>query len=406
MIQYNRILIRYGEISTKGKNRNRFINQLKRNITDALTGLSAVKIEAGRDRMHLLIQNPAEAQEISDRLEPIFGIQSFSPVIKTNKDLEEMKAQSVSLVSSIVKGQATFKVSARRADKSFPLDTNELNFELGSYVMKNVAGLTVKMKKPEIELVAEVREEGVYLSAQKIPGAGGMPIGTGNKATLMLSGGLDSPVAGYQMLKRGVEIEAVHFHSPPFTSEQSKEKVRKLAAQLARYSGTVKLHIVPFTAIQQAIQKQVPENYTMTSTRRMMLKITDMIRDKTGSRAIITGESLGQVASQTLESMQAINAVTETPVLRPLIAMDKTEIIDVAKLIQTYDISILPFEDCCTIFTPAAPKTKPKLEKIVFYESFLDFDEMLQKAVDLTETEILTPDAPDQQIKDDYSDLF
>ncbi|KIL46336.1 tRNA uracil 4-sulfurtransferase ThiI [Jeotgalibacillus campisalis] len=405
-MNYDRILIRYGEISTKGKNRNRFINQLKMNIKESLTGLSAVKIEAGRDRMHIYLQNPNEVDHIISRLKPIFGIQSFSPVVKTAANLTEMKEQAVKLVESLAHEQATFKVSARRADKSFPLDTNELNREISSYVLNNVNGLIVEMKNPEIELVTEVREEGVYLSAQKIPGAGGMPIGASNKASLMLSGGLDSPVAGFHMMKRGVEVEAIHFHSPPFTSEQSKQKVRKLAAQLAGYSGRVKLHIVPFTAIQQAIQKQVPENYTMTSTRRMMLKIADVIRENTGSKALVTGESLGQVASQTLESMQAINAVTATPVLRPLITMDKTEIIEVAKEIGTYDLSILPYEDCCTIFTPASPKTKPKLDKVVFYESFIDFELLIQEAVNGTKAEIITPNTLFAESSEAFSDLF
>ncbi|PPA71649.1 tRNA uracil 4-sulfurtransferase ThiI [Jeotgalibacillus proteolyticus] len=404
-MKYDRILIRYGEISTKGKNRSKFVNQLKANILSSLTGFS-IHIQAGRDRMHLLLHNPEDVSPIVERLKTIFGIQSFSPVVKTAKELDEIKEQAVLLVSSIKKTSATFKVSARRADKSFPLDTNGLNMEIGSHVMSRVHGLLVEMKKPQIELVVEVREEGVYLSAETIQGAGGMPIGASNKASLMLSGGFDSPVAGYQMLKRGVEIEAIHFHSPPFTSDQSKEKVRQLAAQLAGFSGKVKLHIVPFTAIQQAIHKQVPENYTMTSTRRMMLKIANLIREQTGSKAIVTGESLGQVASQTLESMQAINAVTATPVLRPLITMDKTEIIDIAKEIGTYDISILPYEDCCTIFTPAAPKTKPKLEKIAYYESFIDFDSMLQEAVSQTEAEIITPGKLEDEIQSSYSDLF
>ncbi|MGD7044243.1 tRNA uracil 4-sulfurtransferase ThiI [Jeotgalibacillus proteolyticus] len=405
-MKYDRILIRYGEISTKGKNRNRFVNQLKLNIKESLTGFSAVKIEAGRDRMHIYLQNPEDVEGIIKRLKPIFGIQSFSPVVKTASELTEIKEHAAKLVASLVQEQATFKVSARRADKSFPLDTNELNREISSYVLNQVEGLIVEMKNPEIELVTEVREEGVYLSAQKIPGAGGMPIGASNKASLMLSGGLDSPAAGYFMMKRGVEIEAIHFHSPPFTSEQSKQKVRKLAAQLAGYSGRIKLHIVPFTAIQQAIQKQVPENYTMTSTRRMMLKIADLIREQTGSKAIVTGESLGQVASQTLESMQAINAVTATPVLRPLVTMDKTDIIEIAKEIGTYELSILPYEDCCTIFTPAAPKTKPKLDKVAFYESFIDFDLLIRDAVNATETEILTPNTLLNESSDEFSGLL
>ncbi|MBM7578954.1 tRNA uracil 4-sulfurtransferase ThiI [Jeotgalibacillus terrae] len=390
-MQIDRILIRYGEISTKGRNRNKFIKRLQQNIADSCSDLTPFHIESGRDRMHLELNNPDEADQVMDRLKIIFGIQSFSPVIKSDRDLDEVKRNAVDLVSSVVSEGTLFKVKARRSDKTYPLDTNELNYEIGSHVLRQVPGLKVEMKRPEVELTVEVRSEAVYLSAQTIQGAGGMPIGSGNKAVLMLSGGLDSPVAGYQMMKRGVELEAVHFFSPPFTSEKSKEKVKMLASELAGFSGSVKLHIVPFTDIQQTIHQQVPENYTMTSTRRMMLRIADELKKKTNSKAIVTGESLGQVASQTLESMEAINAVTNTPVLRPLISSDKTEIIDIAKEIGTYETSILPFEDCCTIFTPAAPKTRPKTEKVAFYESFIDFDDMIQKAVDQTEVITLKP---------------
>ncbi|KIL53215.1 thiamine biosynthesis protein ThiI [Jeotgalibacillus alimentarius] len=390
-MQIDRILIRYGEISTKGRNRNKFIKRLQKNITDACSDLTPFHIESGRDRMHLELNNPDEADQVMDRLKIIFGIQSFSPVIKSDRDLDEVKRNAVDLVRSVVSEGTLFKVKARRSDKTYPLDTNELNYEIGSHVLRQVPGLKVEMKRPEVELTVEVRSEAVYLSAQTIQGAGGMPIGSGNKAVLMLSGGLDSPVAGYQMMKRGVELEAVHFFSPPFTSEKAKEKVKMLASELAGFSGSVKLHIVPFTDIQQTIHQQVPENYTMTSTRRMMLRIADELKKKTNSKAIVTGESLGQVASQTLESMEAINAVTNTPVLRPLISSDKTEIIDIAKGIGTYKTSILPFEDCCTIFTPAAPKTRPKTEKVAFYESFIDFDEMILKAVEGTEVITMKP---------------
>ncbi|WP_227396618.1 tRNA uracil 4-sulfurtransferase ThiI [Jeotgalibacillus aurantiacus] len=399
-----RILIRYGEISTKGKNRNRFISQLENNIKNTLSDLKPVRFDSGRDRMHIELADASETEVVISRLKPVFGIQSFSPVVKASKDLDDVKQKAVDLVKAVRGKGDLFKVKARRADKKYPLDTNELNLEIGSHVLRNVDGLTVEMKKPDIELVVEVREEAVYLSAETIQGAGGMPIGTGNKASLMLSGGLDSPVAGYQMMKRGVEIEAIHFFSPPFTSEKAKEKVKELTAILSGFSGSIKLHIVPFTKIQQTIHQQVPENYTMTSTRRMMLRIADEIRKKTGSRAIITGESLGQVASQTLESMEAINAVSSTPILRPLIAADKTEIIDIAKEIGTYETSILPYEDCCTIFTPAAPKTKPKLEKVEFYESFVDFDALIQEAVEQTESVKLTVGYRAQEQK--FEELF
>jgi tRNA uracil 4-sulfurtransferase len=384
-MKYNRILVRYGEISTKGRNRKMFTAKLRENILQALKDFPTISIAASRDRLHIQLGDE-NGEEIIPRLEKIFGIQSFSPVVKVPQDIEEITKAGLALVQKSFSPGKTFKVAARRADKKFEMDTNELNYEVGSYILRNVDGLKVDVKNPDIQVNVEVRKEGVYLSSEIYQGSTGMPVGASGKAMLMLSGGIDSPVAGYLTMKRGVEIEAVHFHSPPFTSERAKQKVIDLSKKLSAFSGKVKLHIVPFTKVQQTIHDQVPENYTMTSTRRMMLRIADQIREKNEGLALVTGESLGQVASQTLESMQAINDVTNTPVLRPLIAMDKLEIIDIAQKIDTHDISILPYEDCCTIFTPPAPKTRPKKEKVEYYESFVDFDTLLTEAVEGTET--------------------
>ncbi|WRP05733.1 tRNA uracil 4-sulfurtransferase ThiI [Rossellomorea aquimaris] len=384
-MNYNRILVRYGEISTKGRNRKMFTAKLRENILQALKDFPTISVSASRDRLHIQLGDE-NGEEIIPRLEKIFGIQSFSPVVKVAQDIEEISRAGLALVKKSFAPGKTFKVSARRADKKFSMDTNELNYEVGSYILRNMDGLKVDVKKPDINLNVEVRKEGVYLSSEIYQGSTGMPVGASGKAMLMLSGGIDSPVAGYLTMKRGVEVEAVHFHSPPFTSERAKQKVIDLSKKLSAFSGKVKLHIVPFTKVQQTIHDQVPENYTMTSTRRMMLRIADEIREKNEGLALVTGESLGQVASQTLESMQAINDVTNTPVLRPLIAMDKLEIIDIAQKIDTHDISILPYEDCCTIFTPPAPKTRPKKDKVTYYESFVDFDTLIKEAVEGTET--------------------
>lgn len=384
-MNYNRILVRYGEISTKGRNRKMFTAKLRENILQALKDFPTISVSASRDRLHIQL-GEENGEEIIPRLEKIFGIQSFSPVVKVAQDIEEISQAGLALVQKSFTPGKTFKVSARRADKKFSMDTNELNYEVGSYILRNMDGLKVDVKNPDINLNVEVRKEGVYLSSEIYQGSTGMPVGASGKAMLMLSGGIDSPVAGYLTMKRGVEIEAVHFHSPPFTSERAKQKVIDLSKKLSAFSGKVKLHIIPFTKIQQTIHDQVPENYTMTSTRRMMLRIADEIREKNEGLALVTGESLGQVASQTLESMQAINDVTNTPVLRPLIAMDKLEIIDIAQKIDTHDISILPYEDCCTIFTPPAPKTRPKKDKVTYYESFVDFDTLIKEAVKGTET--------------------
>ncbi|WP_066063467.1 tRNA uracil 4-sulfurtransferase ThiI [Neobacillus soli] len=389
-MDYDRILIRYGEISTKGRNRNQFVEKLRKSVRIALAPFPKIKVEASRDRMYVLL-NGENGQEIIEKLQTIFGIQSFSPAIKVEREIEALKQAALKLVTSRYSQGQTFKVTTKRSDKTFELDTDESNHTFGAHLLKNIPGITVNVKNPDIELRIEVRKEAVYLSCETIHGAGGLPVGSSGKAMLMLSGGIDSPVAGYMAMKRGLEIEAVHFFSPPFTSERSKEKVIDLSKKLAEIYGKMTLHIVPFTNIQQAIREQIPENYSMTSTRRMMLRITDKIREKHEGLAIITGESLGQVASQTLESMYAINEVTNTPLIRPLITMDKIDIMKIANEIDTLEISNRPFEDCCTIFVPSSPKTKPKREKVEHYESFFDFEPMIDEAVQKTETLVIKP---------------
>jgi thiamine biosynthesis protein ThiI len=402
-MNYDRILIRYGEISTKGRNRSKFVERLRKSIARALGAFPEIKIQADRDRMYILL-NGASGEEVISILKNIFGIQSFSPAIKVDRDIEKIKEAALGLVKRLYKEGNTFKVTGKRADKTFELNTDEINHEFGGYLLKNINGLQVNVKNPDINLQIEVRSEAVYLTCENFPGAGGLPVGSAGRAMLMLSGGIDSPVAGYMSMKRGVEIEAVHFFSPPFTSERSKQKVIDLAKVLSGISGELLLHVVPFTEIQQLIRKQVPENYSMTTTRRLMLRITDEIMKRRKGLAIITGESLGQVASQTLESMYAINEVTNTPVLRPLVAMDKSDIIKLSQDIGTHDISILPYEDCCTIFVPASPKTKPRREKVDRFESFVDFEPLIQKAVEGIETIQVGLEA--NNTKTEMDDLF
>ncbi|WP_409297209.1 tRNA uracil 4-sulfurtransferase ThiI [Peribacillus sp. SCS-26] len=400
---YDHILIRYGEISTKGRNRKGFIDRLKLNIKRSLKDFENIRVSADRDRMFVLL-NGENHIAVADRLKGIFGIQNFSPAMKVSRDIESIKEAALSYVAGLSQPVSTFKVNTRRADKEFPLNTDEVNHEVGGHVLRNTDGITVNVKNPDLSIRIEIRKEAVYLSGEIIQGAGGLPVGNSGKALLMLSGGIDSPVAGYLSMKRGVEIECIHFHSPPFTSERSKQKVIDLCERLAQVNGRVLLHVVPFTEIQKLIQKQIPENYTMTSTRRLMLKVADRVREQQKALAIITGESLGQVASQTMESMYAINDVTSTPVLRPLIAMDKIEIMKIAGEIDTLEISNRPYEDCCTVFTPANPKTKPKKEKVEFYESFVNFDELVDAAVEGIETITITPG--DQPGNEDELNLF
>jgi thiamine biosynthesis protein ThiI len=391
-MNYDQILIRYGELSTKGRNRSKFVEKLGNSIRRILHDFPKVGIKYTRDRTYVIL-NGEDGSQILERLKNVFGIQSFSPVMKTGKDIEEMKDVALQLFNKVYEEGQTFKITTKRADKTFFMETDELNHTFGSHILQNVPNLKVNVKKPDINMQIEIRTEAAYISCETIQGAGGLPAGSSGKAMLMLSGGIDSPVAGYLSMKRGLEIEGVHFFSPPFTSERAKQKVLDLSEKLAYMNGHFVLHIVPFTAIQQLIQKQVPENYSMTTTRRLMLRITDAIREKQEALAIVTGESLGQVASQTIESMYAINEVTNTPLLRPLIMMDKSDIVDIAQSIDTHDISIKPFEDCCTIFVPASPKTKPKREKVMRYESFVDFEPYIQEAVENIETILIKPQA-------------
>ena len=401
-MNYDRILIRYGEISTKGRNRHKFVEKLRKSVKIALVPFPNIKIEASRDRMYVLL-NGESGIEIIEKLKHIFGIQSFSPAIKVERNVEALKNLALDFVRSHYKEGQTFKVTPKRSDKTFELNTDGINRTIGGYLLQNIPGLRVDVKNPDINLRIEVRVDAIYLSCETIPGAGGMPSGSNGRAMLMLSGGIDSPVAGYLAMKRGLEIEAIHFHSPPFTSERSKEKVVDLTKKLAEiYGSSIKLHIVPFTSVQQAVREQIPENYSMTSTRRMMLRIADEIRIKQEGLAIITGESLGQVASQTLESMFTINEVTNTPILRPLIMMDKTDIIKIAHEIDTLEISNRPFEDCCTIFVPASPKTKPRREKVQHYESYFDFIPLINDAVQQVETLVIKPEEQNSE----FNSLF
>ncbi|MEC1180376.1 tRNA 4-thiouridine(8) synthase ThiI [Metasolibacillus meyeri] len=400
---FKEILIRYGELSTKGRNKNDFIRRLRENIRYSFTDIWPLKIRAERDRMFIEIENDEKYEVLMQRLPEVFGIQSFSPVAACEKDIDAMKQLAIDIMAQYGDEPLTFKVEVRRTDKHFPYDTYMIQRELGGAVLTNHQNISVQVKKPDVELRVEVRYDAIYMMGQIIPGAAGMPVGSNGKSLLMLSGGIDSPVAGYLMMKRGVRVEAIHFYSPPYTSEHSLQKVKDLTNELTKFGAKIRLHVIPFTEIQVLIKDRVPENMTMTVTRRMMLRIADKVREEVGALAIVTGESLGQVASQTLESLTAINAVTATPILRPLIAMDKLDIIQIAERINTYETSVQPYEDCCTIFTPARPKTRPKAEKVAYFESFTEFDELIERAVKNREMHML----PEKKaIVDKFADLL
>lgn len=388
-MEITEILVRYGELSTKGKNRKYFIKKLHGNVRLKLTAFKKIKIVANRDRLHITL-NGENGEAVMEELKDVFGISSFSPVIRVDKSVEEAKHAVVQLIKKQFKENMTFRINTKRADHDFEYDTNDLNRILGTEVERAVQPISVRMKEPDVDVRVEVRLDGIFISVETLSGAGGLPVGTAGKGMLMMSGGIDSPVAGYLSLKRGMEIEAVHFHSPPYTSPQALQKAIDLTSKLANYSGEITFIEVPFTEIQEAIKKQIPEDYAMTITRRMMLRITDKIRGKRSGLAIMNGESLGQVASQTLESMLAINEVTSTPILRPLISMDKTDIISVARKIDTFDLAIQPYEDCCTVFAPAKPKTKPKLKKVLEMEESLAIDQLISDTLSRLKIQTIT----------------
>lgn len=402
-----RILIRYGELSTKGRNKKMFTQKLASNIKKALVDFPQVKVIPDYDFMYLdLHEAPEEA--VIEKVKPIFGIQSISPVYIVEKDMEVAKKVVLDLLSQEVLEGKTFKIMTRRSDHTFEMDTNQINLFLGDAVLEAFPDIKVQLKQPDITVRIDVRREHLMVSLKTIQGAGGLPVGTSGRVMLMLSGGIDSPVAGYLAMKRGMEIQCVHFASPPYTSPQALEKTKLLAAKIARFGGSIQFLTVPFSRIQEEIKKSVPEAYLMTIMRRFMLRITDQLRENARALAIANGESVGQVASQTLDSMVAINDVTNTPIIRPVATMDKLDIIKVAEEIDTFELSIQPFEDCCTVFAPPSPKTKPKLEKARQYEARLDVEGLIKEAVEGTVIEEITANytTPVETASQEIDDLF
>lgn len=378
-MKYSEIMVRYGELSTKGRNRKSFIDRLGNNVRNVLNDYN-VEVKANHDRMHIILHDE-DAKEIMNKLSNIFGIENYSPVVKVNLNIDDLKKVVLNLFKEIYHSKISFKVDTKRSNHNFEYDTYDLNKLIGETLLNNFDDVCVKMKNPDVTLALDVRNDGIYVSLNKYTGAWGLPVGTSGKALMMISGGIDSPVAAYLAMKRGVKVEMIHFYSPPYTSELALNKTKDLVVKLTKYCGPITFIEVPFTKIQEEIKNKVPSGYLMTIQRRAMLRIADIIAHKRKDLAIFTGESLGQVASQTLESMVAINDVTKLPVLRPLISMDKNEIIAIAKNIDTYDLSILPYEDCCTIFTPPSPKTKPNLLKSREFEKLVDFDKLCEEAV-------------------------
>lgn len=380
-IQYDHILVRYGELSTKGKNKKDFIKRLLHNVKNALKSFNQLEYEKTHDRLYILLHGE-DALAVSGILQHVFGISSFSFAIKIASDIDEMRKVSLAVAKEFE--GATFKIDTRRPYKLFPMISDEINRAIATDILQETQ-LKVNVKQPELRIQVEVHQFDTYIMINRIAGAGGYPVGVGGKALVMLSGGIDSPVASYLTMKRGVAIECIHYASPPYTSNAAQEKVLDLARAVSRYQGHIRVHIVPFTDLQLAIYNNCDESYAITIMRRMMYRIAEQICIKQNCLAIVNGESIGQVASQTLESMQTINSVTQFPVIRPVVTFDKLEIIDIAKKINTYELSIQPFEDCCTIFTPKNPVTRPTQKKAERMESHFDFTTLLNDCVNKTE---------------------
>lgn len=386
---YTSLLVRYGEISLKGNNRPYFEDKLLDNMRRALGDLPPRRMRKTFGRVFVDLHDDLEA--VARRLQRVFGIVSMSPVATAPLEMEAIKKAALAVLKD--SPGTTFKVQTQRPNKRFPLASPEVNRQLGAYLLTHSQGQKVDVHHPDRIIHVEIRDEGAYIYSRIIPGPGGLPVGVTGRGLLLISGGIDSPVAGYMGMKRGLELTALHFHSFPFTSERSKEKVIDLCRVLAGYSGPFRLVVAPFTNIQKAIRQHCPEEFYVTIMRRMMFRIARAVAAKEEALAILTGESLGQVASQTLQSMAVINKVVDLPVLRPLVAWDKSEIIEVARRIGTYDISIRPYEDCCTLFVPKHPATKPPLARVEAAERNLAVAELVEEC--LASLEILTVEPED-----------
>lgn len=368
------IFIKYGELTTKKGNRKAFINKLSNNIRNILGSLD-YNLKADHSRLYI---ETIYIDECILKLKNVFGIHSIVVAYKVDNNIETIKNTVLNLMRN--EDFKTFKVDTKRALKSFEIHSMDFNNIIGSVILKNM-DVKVDVHNPDIIIKIEIRSEGTFIYFKEYPGLGGYPVGIQGTSLLMLSGGIDSPVAGYLALKRGVDLECLYFESPPHTSIQAKEKVIKLASIINKYSGNIKVNIVPFTEIQEVILKNVKEEYIITIMRRMMYRIALKVAKSKNFKVIFNGESIGQVASQTLDSMNVINNVCDIPVIRPLACMDKLEIIDLANKIGTYETSILPFEDCCTVFVPKHPVINPKLDKCLLYESNFDYEQMIDSAI-------------------------
>ncbi|MBE6810146.1 MAG: tRNA 4-thiouridine(8) synthase ThiI [Ruminococcaceae bacterium] len=376
------ILIKDGELALKGLNRRSFEDKMVATIRRRLKGLGKVSVERAQSTIYIKpIDDDFDFAEALDRMGRIFGIAAFSRACVCEKNMDDILEKAPAYLADTLRNIKTFKVEAKRADKSFPLKSPEICREVGGALLRAFPHLRVDVHNPDEIITVEVRDYAAYIRGGQIKGAGGLPVGTAGRAQVLISGGIDSPVAAYTMAKRGLVLNAIHFASPPYTSVRAEQKVKDLLGRVARYSGVIKLAIVPFTEIQEEIGKHCPEDYFTLIMRRMMMRIACRVSEADGCLGLVTGESLGQVASQTLPAIASTDEVCTMPVLRPLIGMDKEEIIAISKKIDAFDISILPYEDCCTVFTPKHPHTKPKKGQCEEAEKNLDIEPLIERAI-------------------------
>ena len=387
MITYDHIMVRFGELSTKGKNKIDFIRVLYKNIVRSLKDFTGIETYMRHDHIYVVLHG-ADYHPIIERLQDVSGIQGLSLVYKAkDRDIENIKTSSLELIKQ--EEGKTFKVKVKRTDKKYPMVSDEITRAVAGHILRNTE-FRVDVHNPDIMLSIEVKDEAVYIFSHTYHGAGGYPLGVAGKAMHMLSGGIDSPVAAYLLMKRGITIECIHFASPPYTQVGVIYKLEDLLKTLNRYQARIRLHIVPFTKIQEAIYDHTDESYCITMMRRMMFRLADRLAKQRKCPVISSGESVGQVASQTLQSMRVINEVTNMPIIRPCATMDKNDIINIATKIGTYEISIRPFIDCCTIFTPKSPKTAPHLDDCLKFEEQFDYEPLLKEALSNTEVKIIS----------------
>ncbi len=386
------ILIKDGEIALKGLNRALFEDRLIKNLRNRIGDLGKFRILKAQSTVAILPQDEVDFDEVSELVSRVFGISRYSRALLTEKNFDRIAEAAPDYLRETLTKAKTFKVTAKRSDKTFPMQSPQICAALGEVLLEAFPHLRVDVNDPEVTVQLEIRDYGACLHAGQLVGAGGMPVGTSGKASLLLSGGIDSPVAGYMMAKRGMQLDAVHFESPPYTGERAKQKVMELARILGRYAGDIDLHVVPFTHTQEEIKNRCPEELFTIIMRRFMMRVAQKLAQKNESDALITGESLAQVASQTVKAIACTEAVCEMPVFRPLIGMDKSEIIAVSEKIGTFETSILPYEDCCTVFTPKHPRTKPQLFAVENAERALDIDALVEEAVSGTQTERMRPE--------------